>query len=155
MAVSGLSYSTIEEAVRQAFVVAFQDRLSEERCQIGDVDTVFDRIMAGSVDEGVTDGIVLEFGGGTSQPRRTFGNIKWAWVISCVYMIRYHDGIEADLREVVSRLPTSLQEDPRLSSVTPKAYVTDIGDAAIGQLNDISFYLIPFYVEALDRSIAL
>jgi hypothetical protein len=152
MAETGLGYSAIEEAIRQALVAYLPDRIDDDRCKVGDIDTVFDNIMAGD-GINVTDGCILDFGGGTNKPRQSFANIHWAWVISGVYLIRYHDDIETALRTVVTALPTAFQSNPRLSGVTPRAYVTEIGDASIGKLNDISFYFIPFFVEALDRSV--
>lgn len=154
MAVTGLGYSAIEEAVRQALITHFSDRLDDTRCTIGDIDTVFDSIQAGLAD-GITDGCVIDFGGGTSRPRQTFANISWAWIISGVYLIRLNDDIESDLRDVVTRLPSSFQENRRLSGTTPRAYITEIGDPDVGQLNDVTFYFIPFFIEALDRSLQL
>jgi len=147
---SPLRYEEIESALRTVFLSAFSDRLDATRLQIGDIDTAFEGIRA---DETATDACVLDFGGGTSKPRRTIGNIHWAWVISGVYMIRYHDDIEGALREVVSRIPQTLQTNPRLNGTADLAYVTELGDPIIGKLNDITFYFLPFFVEVLDRSI--
>lgn len=146
------NYALIEEQIRQMLLAGFQDRLDEDRCVSGDIDHAFNALKSGQP-EVITDAVVLDFGGGTSKPRQTIGNINWAWIISGIYMIRYHKGIEATLRDTVSRIPQLLQENPRLGGTTPLAYITEIGDPIIGKLNDISFYFIPFFIEALDQSI--
>lgn len=154
MSVSELRYTQIEEQIRQIYLTAFSDRLTEDTCVVADLDKAFDALMSYSVDE-YTDMVVFDFAGGTSQPRQVFANIKWAWITSGVYMIRYHEDIETALRIVVTKLPTVIQENPRLNGACAKAYVTHIGDATIGKLNDVSFYLIPFFIESLDRSVQL
>lgn len=156
MAETGLGYTAIESAVRDAFLAYFSERLTEDSCQVADVDAVFDAIIAkGTNQDDLIDGLVIDFAGGTNRPRQSFGNVKWAWIISGVYMIRYHDNIESQLRTAVTTIPTALQSNPRLSGVTPRAYITEIGEPAMAKLNDISFYLIPFFVEALDRSVLI
>ena len=147
-----LNYEAIEQELHDVFLAGFTDRLDADRCQIGDIDHAFEALRAGDI-ETVTDAVVFDFGGGTDKPRRAFGKINWAWVISGVYMIRYHSQIEQSLRNVVSRIPRLLRTNPRLNGSTPLAYVTEIGDPIIGKMNDISFYFIPFFVEALDQDL--
>lgn len=154
MAISELRYAEIEEQIRQVYLTKFSTRLTDDTCQVADLDKAFNALMSYNADE-YTDMLILDFGGGTSQPKQAFANIKWAWITTGVYMIRYHDDIETALRTVVSNIPTALQENPRLNGVADRAYVSNMGDATIGKLNDVSFYLIPFYIETLDRSVQL
>jgi len=146
------NYANIEAEVIQMLLSGFSDRLDENRCVAGDIDRAFNALK-GEQPDVVTDAVIVDFAGGTNRPRQTIGNINWAWVISGIYMIRYHKGIEDVLRSTVSRIPQLLQENPRLNGTTPLAYITEIGDPIIGKLNDVSFYFIPFFIEALDQSI--
>lgn len=149
---AGFVYQDIENAVIQMLLTEFPDRLDETRCVAGNIDGVFASLEKSDIAT-VVDGVVLEFGGGTSKPRQTIGNINWAWIIAGIWLIRYHPDIENALREVVSRIPILFQENPRLGGVTPLAYITEIGDPIIGKINDVSFYFVPFFIEALDQSI--
>ena len=47
-------YSDIEEAVRQALLTEFDERLSDDRCKSGDIDAVFQKISEGAPEE-ITD----------------------------------------------------------------------------------------------------
>ena len=154
MAVSGLGYTAMEQELKTVFETAFDDRLGTDTCQIADLDKAHEALM-GFTPEEYNDMLVFDFAGGTDQPRKVFANIKWAWIASGVYMIRYHDEIEQALRIVVGRIPTVFQENRRLNGTTDLAYITEIGDPAIGKINDVSFYFIPFFVEMLDRSVQL
>jgi len=154
MAVDGQNYTNIEIALLAEFLSKFSDRLTEDTCKIADLDSVFNSLMGYPIDE-YTDGLVLDFAGGTSRPRQAYGNIKWAWITSGVYLIRYHDDIEDALRIVATRIPTVLQENPRLGGASDLSYITEIGDPAIGKINDVSFYLVAFFIESLDRSVRL
>ena len=70
MAVSGIDYSAIEVAIKQAFLNAFPDRLFDDAVQIGDLDTAFDALMSKTIEE-YTDALIIDFSGGTSRPGLT------------------------------------------------------------------------------------
>ena len=129
MAVSGIDYSAIEVAIKQAFLTAFPERLFDEAVQIGDLDAAFEALMSKNIDE-YTDALVIDFSGGTSRPRRVFANIKWAWITSGVYMIRYHEDVETALRTVVAKIPS------RPSSSTRDEHLAMASTLVIPQLEN-------------------
>ena len=80
MVVSGLNYTAMESALKSAFETHFSDRLATDTCQIADLDTAYQALSTYTLEE-YNDMLVLDFAGGTDQPRRTFANIKCSIVV--------------------------------------------------------------------------
>ncbi len=143
-----VGYKAIEDAFIARMLAVFPDKLNENRIKAGDPDSVFDAIFT----EGATYGVILEFAGGRQDPHPVMSKIDWRWVISGIFVILYTGvEVEADVREIASRLADILNSDPRLGSTTPLARVSEVGVAEPTKVNDTPFYWLPFSVEAFDR----
>ena len=140
-----MTYTAIEDAIQTQFISHFSE-LNEERCRKGDADGVIDAMFK----EGSEYGCYIEYNGGAQLDRKPFKSTVWVWSIAGVFMIQYSDDIESKLRVVVDKFRTVFADDHTLGRVTTRVQVSDLADAYIGQINDVSFYFLPFLLEAIE-----
>lgn len=144
-----IGYSTIETAMRRRLIEHFST-LSEELCQVSDVDLLFSNIM----ESDALCGCLIDFAGGGEENIHPFKEPVWTWEIGGVFYIRYRgDPVETDreLRVIIDRLTTIFKEDARLYGTAAKASVVTIEPPDPGKINDIPFYWLPFMVRVIDH----
>jgi len=146
-----LEYAVAEEAVRQRFLAHYTDVLYELTIQAGDIDVVMREI----VENGAKFGCLLEFAGGRDPSRDSLAypgggspRSRWTWTITGMFFIRYVPGeVEADLRQIVDKLPTVFDADPRLSGVVSRAKIVRIDTPEPSEVVGIPVYWLPFLVD--------
>lgn len=140
-----LAYSSIEAAALEELKTHFSAYLSDTRCQIADIDAIVDAIFS----EGSKFGCLIDFRSGSDTPRKPYNKDVWAWEIMGLFLIRFSETIEVDLREIVSLLPSTFSNNRRLSGLAANVKVSVIDRPEVADINDVPFYFIPFTIDAI------
>jgi len=141
-----MDYATIEEAVRAKLVETFNG-LSDTRCKVGDLDSVFQNMLS----EGELQGCILDFLRGYPDTQQPFKTQIWIWRIMGIFLIQYSPTIETDMRDVVSSLSSMFAADHTLGGLTARVMISEIDTPEPASIQDVSFYWIPFTVDVFDR----
>lgn len=142
-----VGYQAIEDKIKAKFIDKYPDELSADLVQQGEMDRLFENMLA----TGSHYGVYLHFNGGTLRNRQPFNKLVWTWSTTGIFFIRYSEDIETEMRSVVGTLAALVDGDHTLGGVTPLAHVVDIGDAEPGTMNDVPYYWVPFVIECIDR----
>ncbi len=146
-----MSYSVIEEAIRQALVAHYPDDLNDNRCRRGDVDGVYEAMMS----EGANVGCLIEYAGGERLIDPPFQGRVWNWLTTCFLFVRYQGDnalIESEARRLIDILWSLFADDHTLGGVTPAVKLSAILQPEPGKINDTPLYWITFHIEALDKA---
>jgi hypothetical protein len=145
-----VTYGPIEEAIRSKLVSHFSGTLNEDLCKISDIDG----ILAAMQEQDAEHACVLDYAGGRRREYPPFGDNIWVWDIVGFFFIKFRgDVVEHDrqAREVIRKLVSLLDEDPRLGGLVPVAMVTAIAPPEPTTINQIPVYSISFNVQAVDK----
>jgi hypothetical protein len=139
-------YEVYEDAVVSKFIGYF-DELDDKRCMAADVDAVVNNMLL----ENSKFGCYVDFNGGSDEPRKAFNTSMWAWSMVGIFLIRFSDTIEDDLRTIVNKLSLAFAGDHTLGGITPFVHLISIGVPESGDINDTPYYFLPFVIEVIDR----
>lgn len=145
-----VKYSVIETAVRQKFLSVFEDILTEDTCQVTNLDKVYLTMKENEKDYGC----VLDYGDGRRQSRPPFGTDIWVWQIVGIFFIRFRGDVaahDAKARNVIDRLSTMFEADKRLGGLVPVINMMAINAPEEDFINELPVYFIAFNIEAIDK----
>jgi len=145
----------IVDAIRNVLIAQTVLDLDEETCSI-DLDTAVLNMIAKQGNRCC----LLMFGGGARenrQPMQLSGGgglsqrgLQWRWSWHGVYMIKYDTDpyqIEVDVLEAITAMSGMMVNNIRLGNIVPKADIIQIGQPDGADINDMTFYMIPFTIE--------
>lgn len=133
--------------------------LTEETCSID-----LDQAILSLIENNKSRACLITFGGGIKESReamtRTTGGtfaqkgIIFKWRFNGVYMLHYVGDsmqIEVDVLEVIDQLAELMVGNQRLGDLVPFADMLQVGMPDGADINDMTFYLIPFSIEVWDK----
>jgi hypothetical protein len=139
------AYGPVESALIDKFVSHFSAELNGDLVKAGKLDELIQNISLQNADYGV----LLEFNGGIEDSGKPFVRPVWIWETAGIFLIRYRgddEDIETKLRDAVDKLAVLFEDDHTIGGTTPFAKFRVIDPSEPAQINDISFYWVPFVI---------